>query len=80
MDDTLGWIYYKKDLVSQALPSLQAAVLRSPQSPVFHYHLGMALLKSGDPAGARQSIEKALQLNPNFAAAADARKTLATLR
>ncbi len=80
VDDTIGWVYYKKDLVSLALPSLQAAVSRSPQNPNFRYHLGMALVKSGDLIGGRQSIEKALQLNPNFSAAADARKALARLR
>jgi putative PEP-CTERM system TPR-repeat lipoprotein len=80
VDDTLGWIYYKKDLVSQALPPLRAAVARNARYPDYHYHLGLALVKSGDAAGGRQSIERALQLDPNFSAAADARKTLATLR
>jgi Flp pilus assembly protein TadD len=80
VDDTLGWIYYKKDLVSQALPPLRAAIGKDAQNPDYHYHLGMALVKSGDVIGGRQSIEKALQLNPNFSAAADARNALATLR
>jgi Flp pilus assembly protein TadD len=80
VDDTLGWIYYKKNLVVQALPPLRAAVLKNGQNPDYQYHLGLALVKSGDAVGGRQSIEKALQLNPNFSGAADARKTLATLR
>jgi putative PEP-CTERM system TPR-repeat lipoprotein len=80
IDDTLGWIYYKKDLVSQALPPLQAAVAKSAQNPEYHYHLGMAQVKSGDVAGGKQSLEKALLLNPNFSGAADAHKALASIR
>jgi putative PEP-CTERM system TPR-repeat lipoprotein len=80
VDDTLGWIYYKKDLVSQALPPLQAAVARNAQNPEYLYHLGMAQVKSGDVMGGRQSLEKAIQLNPNFTSAAEARKALASIR
>jgi len=51
----------------------------APQNPIYHYHLGLAHLKSGEPARARTSLARALQLQPNFAEAADARTKLASI-
>jgi len=48
--------------------------------PGYHFHMGMLYAKSGDNAKAREALEKALALNPDFDGAAEARKTLATLK
>ena len=78
-EDTLGWIYLKKGLTSQAVTAFERARERAPRNPVYHYHLGLAQLQSGDPAGARTSLARALQLQPDFADAADARTKLAAI-
>jgi tetratricopeptide (TPR) repeat protein len=77
--DTLGFVYYKKGLYPQAVKLLKASVEKEPAQPLFHYHLGLALSKSGDTAGAVKHLSKALEL-PNFSEAADARAVLATLK
>ena len=80
VNDTLGWIYYKKDLASQAVPLLRECVDKVPQNPTYQYHLGMALVRSGDLMGGKRSLEQALKLSSTFAEADEARKTLATLK
>src|SRR5262249_9495995 len=42
INDTLGWIYYKKGLYSLAVPALLESTSKEPQNPVYHYHLGAA--------------------------------------
>jgi tetratricopeptide (TPR) repeat protein len=79
VDDTLGWIYYRKDLLSQAITSLRRSVERDPKNAVAHYHLGLAYYKSGDKVRAKQALEAALKLQPNFDGSADAARLVATL-
>ena len=88
--DTLGWIYYKKNLYAAAVDQLQKAVTLdeaaaragnvSP-SATYQYHLGMALKGKGDKEGSRRALEAALRLGEKrpFADADEARKALATL-
>lgn len=78
--DTLGWIYQKKGLSSLAIPPLKEAVAASPETALFHFHLGLAQAGVGDKVSARQSLQKALDLNPEFPGAAEARKALEDLR
>lgn len=88
--DTLGWVYYKKGLNAVAVEHLQKAVAldeaaaRSSNgnpSPVYRYHLGMALKAKGDKDGARRELGMALKLadKSTFNDAEEARKALATL-
>ncbi|NOT26853.1 MAG: tetratricopeptide repeat protein [Acidobacteria bacterium] len=77
--DTLGWVYYQQGLAGLAVVTLKEAVARNASSPSYHYHLGLAYLKNGNRAEARASFEQVLRLNPAFPAAADVRRTLATL-
>jgi tetratricopeptide (TPR) repeat protein len=80
VSDTLGWVYYKKGLTTQAITALESAVAASPANPLFHYHLGMARKAMGDTTQARESLQKALSLAPDFDAASEARQALATLQ
>jgi tetratricopeptide (TPR) repeat protein len=80
VDDTLGWVYLKKDLATLAVRSFQESIEKDPKNPSFHYHLGLAYEKTGDPERARQALEQALALNPNFNGADHARKTLQSLK
>ena len=80
VNDTLGWIYYKRDLASMAVGPLQASVNKNPTHPEYRYHLGMTFLKLGDPAKAKAELDLALKLNANFPGAAEARRAVAGIR
>jgi tetratricopeptide (TPR) repeat protein len=77
--DTLGFIYYKKNLLPQAIQSLNAAVDKDPTKAGYHYHLGLAMAKSGNAAGAKEHLTTALNLKRDFQGAADARTVLQSL-
>jgi tetratricopeptide (TPR) repeat protein len=59
--DTLGYVYYQKNLNNEAVRIFRQIVQDHPQNPTFHFHLAMALLKQGDKTGARSEAEKALK-------------------
>jgi Flp pilus assembly protein TadD len=81
VDDTLGWIYYKKGLSTLAITSLKASVARQPDNPTYLLHLGLAYAQNGEKENARQTLEKALRTgNNNFDGAAEARKVLDSLK
>ena len=88
--DTLGWVYYQKNLYAAAVEQLQkavnldeAAARQSNNSPsaTYQYHLGMALKGKGDKDGSRRALEAALRLNEKrpFPEVDEARKALASL-
>lgn len=77
--DTLGWIFYKKDILLLAIDQFKFSVAREPKNPVFHYHLGMALYKKGDRDLAKRELEAALRLGLSSAEASDARLALEAL-
>ena len=88
--DTLGWVYYKKNLYSAAVEQLQKAVALDeaaaraanvPPSASYHYHLGMALKGKGDKEASRRALETALRLAEKkpFADMEEARQALASL-
>jgi tetratricopeptide (TPR) repeat protein len=79
VDDTLGWVYYKKGLASLAIRPLEDSVRKSPNSVNSLYHLGLSYAKVGESAKARETLDRALKLNPNFAGADVARSTMASL-
>ncbi|MEO8680117.1 MAG: tetratricopeptide repeat protein [Vicinamibacterales bacterium] len=76
IDDTLGWIYYKKGLSSLAIESLSASTEKQPDNPNYLYHLGLAYAQNGDKEQAKKMLEKALKSGANFEGAADARRVL----
>ncbi len=77
--DTLAWAYYKKGAYSLAVDLLQEALKKAPNRGLYHYHLGLAYQGAGDPVRARTHLEKALQLEPQFAHAEETRKALKEL-
>jgi tetratricopeptide (TPR) repeat protein len=79
VDDTLGWIYYKKNLASLAIPPLEESLKKKPNDPDVLYHLGMTYAKVGDKAKSRDALERALKLNLRQADVASARQTLGTV-
>jgi len=79
IDDTLGRIYYKKELATLAIPAFRRSVEKDATNPLYHYHLGLTYTKTRDWTRAKQSLEKALGLSTNFDGATDARKVLASI-
>jgi len=79
VSDTLAFVYIKKQLGSLAIPLLRQALEKRPDEPVFHYHLGLAYVQTGDKTAARQALERALKLKADFEGAEDARKVLRSL-
>ena len=77
--DTLGWIYYKKNVLLTAVSLLKEATDKLPDNPVISYHYGMALHKSGDKTGAKNALEKALRHNSDFPGSDEAKRTIAEL-
>ena len=75
IQDTLGWVYYKRQMPEQATRAFRESVNLDPRNPTYHYHLGLARVQAGEPALARQSLQRALELG-NFPAAAQARRLL----
>ena len=64
--DTVGWVYYKVGDYAEAVSILKIVVDKSPDVPMFNYHLGMALYESGDKATAKDYLEKSLSQDNNF--------------
>jgi len=77
--DTLAWIEYKKGSYASAIPLFEECVRRAPAYPTYRYHLGLALLASGDKHKARESLEAALRLKLGDPDAAGAREALSKL-
>lgn len=78
VDDTLGWIYYKQGQPGRAVPYLQASLKNQPDAPDVLYHLGMAYAGAGDTARARETLTRALSLDPAVGGD-EARRTLGAL-
>lgn len=80
--DTLGWAYYHKGIYQSAISQFQEALRLNerngaPDDAVLHYHLGLAYQKANQTSLARQQLEKAVKISPDYA---DARKALSELR
>jgi tetratricopeptide (TPR) repeat protein len=78
-NDTVGWIYYKKELSREAIWYLEQSVAKDKNNAVFLFHLGMAYAQKGEDATARRHLERALVIDKNFPGADLARKTIAGL-
>jgi tetratricopeptide (TPR) repeat protein len=76
VNDTLGWVYVRKDLTEQAIPLLEEAVRSDQDNAVHQFHLGIAYVRAGDWAKARAPLRKALELQPGFSGAGEARTAL----
>jgi tetratricopeptide (TPR) repeat protein len=66
IEDTLGWVYYRKGLYDNALTHLKIAVEKGG-TPRRQFHLGMAYVKAGNPATGRQIVATALKSDPALA-------------
>jgi tetratricopeptide (TPR) repeat protein len=77
--NTYGWVRYRRGQYGEAVSYLRRAAIAVPQNAQMHYHLGMALLASGDGAQARSELEKALASDQLFPGKDTAKRTLQSL-
>ena len=77
INDTLGWIYLKKNLTDQALDTFKTLVVKAPRNPTFHYHYALALLQKGDRESARKECQTALADNPGKSLDGEIRQLMA---
>jgi tetratricopeptide (TPR) repeat protein len=75
VDDTIGWIMYRKGLYKSAVKYLESAA-NGETDPVVRYHLGMAYLKLGDKRG-ETTLRAALRSAPDLPEARMAQRLLA---
>jgi tetratricopeptide (TPR) repeat protein len=80
ISDTLGWVYYKKNVFSRAIVYLKEANEKIPNNPVIRYHLGMAYYKNGDNDLAKSELIKALEQDPKFPGSEEAKDTLTKIK
>jgi tetratricopeptide (TPR) repeat protein len=74
--DTLGWVYYRKGSYLNAIAEFQDSLALKPENPIINYHLGMAYFKNNQHDAARESLEKALNIDQNFKGSEEARRVL----
>jgi tetratricopeptide (TPR) repeat protein len=65
VQDTLGWIYYRKGSFVRAVDYLKLAVASAP-TPVHQFHLAMTYLKTGDRTQGQELLSQALAKDPNL--------------
>lgn len=75
VEDTLGWVLYRKAIFSEAVTHLETAVQKS-SDPAVQYHLGLAYIKSGKREKGEQVLRNALRIAPNLAEAQEARQAV----
>jgi tetratricopeptide (TPR) repeat protein len=71
VDDTLGWVYFRKGIYSVAAEHLGVAVAKEPNA-LRKYHLAMAYFKSGDRPRGTAQLNQALKMDSNLPEAAEA--------
>lgn len=64
INDTLGWIYLKKNLTDNAIDTFRNLVVQAPQNSTYHYHYAMALNQKGDREAAKKECQAALNNKP----------------
>ncbi|MBA3885634.1 MAG: tetratricopeptide repeat protein [Acidobacteria bacterium] len=80
VDDTLGWVYVKKNMPELAVTSLESAVKRAPENAPMLYRLGVAYDMAGRRGDAVKSLERAVASPQPFPEAEEARRMLAALK
>jgi tetratricopeptide (TPR) repeat protein len=80
--DTVGYVYYQKNLYAAALQQFRYAIELSRNGtdgrvdPGYHYHMGLTLYAMGRKEQAARAMQMSLDIDANFAEADDARRIL----
>ena len=67
VEDTLAFVYVRKNLTDEALRMMRDLVSKRPGNPLYHYHLALALFQKGDKLSAKKELSTALTLKPSAA-------------
>ncbi len=64
ISDTIGWIYLKKNLLTDAAYEFQLAASKAPGNAEYRYHFAMALNRQGKLKEATRECQAAMDDNP----------------
>jgi tetratricopeptide (TPR) repeat protein len=79
IQDTLGWIYYKKGDFKKAEELIVPLQEKAKDNPSIAYHLGMIYFKTGKRDQAREQLSKAVAVKEDFSGKDEAVRTLKQL-
>ena len=65
INDTLGWVYLKKKLYSEAVTVFRKNAEKEPANPTWRYHLALAMIGLGNKDAARVELQAALKSKPS---------------
>ena len=63
--DTYGWASYRVGNFDEAEKALKAAISKSPEVAIFHYHLAKVYLVKNDNAQAKQALQDVVKYSKN---------------
>lgn len=75
VEDTLGWVLYRKGIYPEAVGHLEVAAQKSTD-PAIQYHLGLAYVKAGNRAKGERMLTAALKVAPGLQEAQLARQEM----
>ena len=75
VEDTLGWVLYRRGIYGEAVSYLESAAKKS-SDPAIQYHVGLAYLKAGKWERGKQVLTSALKAAPQLEEAQMARREL----
>lgn len=76
VQNTLGWVLYKKGMYSMAVRHLERAVA-TENNAKRSYHLALAYLRTGDKARAQRALQTVLRQHPDSPEAKQAKQLMA---
>ncbi len=79
INDTLGWVYIRKNLSQEAVRLFTDLVKKYPTNPIYRLHYAMALKQKGDLPAAKRELETALRSGPSQDETAKIQELLRTL-
>jgi tetratricopeptide (TPR) repeat protein len=76
--DAYAWALYRAGRAAEAVEPMKQALSRGTVDPLLEFHAGAIARASGDAAGAKRHLERALRIDPRFHVlyADEARRTL----
>jgi tetratricopeptide (TPR) repeat protein len=75
VEDTLGWVLYRRGIYGEAVSYLESAAKKS-SDPAIQYHVGLAYLKAGKWERGKQVLTSALKAAPQLEEAQMAKREL----